>query len=82
MPEFQHTLAGQTGAPRDVKMPARPLCVDSRGGRAYDAHRCGAWSGSRPDSPDQGDVGLQEFAAPPDTITKNISYSLPRSVAV
>ena len=79
---FQHTLAGQMVAERDLKTVENLLCVSNRGAHVRDVRRCDFLSGSLPNSLGLGDGEWPRCVVPLDTTAKNISCSSPANVAV
>ena len=78
---FQHTLAGQMVAERDLKTAENLLCVGNMGAHVCDVRHCGFSSGSRPNSLVLGDGGWPRYVVPLDTTTKIISCSSPATAA-
>ena len=79
---FQHTLAGQMVAERDLKTAENLLCVGSTGAHVCDVRRCGFSSGSRPNSLDLSDGEWPRCVVPLDTSTRSISCSSLANAAV
>ena len=79
--QFQHTLAGQMVAVRDLKTAESLLCVGSTGAHVCDVRRCDFLSGSLPNSLGLGDGEWPRCVVPLDTTNKNISCSSSAIVA-
>ena len=78
---FQHTLAGQMVAERDLKTAENLLCVGNTDAHVCGVRRCDFLSGSLPNSLDLGDGEWPRCVVPLDTSTRSISCSSPASVA-
>ena len=78
---FQHTLAGQMVAERDLKTVENLLCAGNTGVHVCDVRRCDFSSGSLPNSLDLGDGGWPRCVVPLDTTARSISCSSPADAA-
>ena len=82
LPQFQHTLAGQTDVVLVEEALVIPASVDSRGAHVCDGHHCGFWCSNHPNSLARDDGGLKKFFVLLDTSAKNISCSSPAIAGV